>query len=567
MHRLVRSGLRVLAVLTSLAVIGVIPMSAASADTPSTPVTEHVSLGFTTTIPISQTLTGGEAGIDYEFSVDGEATLSMDLGADLTITYDREDLVPGGTVPVEVTYQPTNDPGPELDLDVVADLVADVDVSAGTYVAACIPLSPLFPLCPVLAALDSIDESLQSFDVASLSGDFVAPLGADAPIVVPGTGDTALASFAGLDLLSASVSASATLAPVPSGVLPGLGGAATVATASDATLVGGEVPGVDVLEWQAAGSSQTVSMQLPVSGPGTAGLDLSPVYHWLNASASVGIDLDFEGIFGVLGDPGTISVFSGSIGQLLVDAGVDTQIGDAVAGAIGFDPGFAAQVAAGNIPVPLTDPAGASIPPLDALGGVSFLIDLDADDDGLLDGTEIAAGTNPDNADSDGDGLSDGDEVNVHGTDPLNPDSDGDGLSDGDEVNVHGTDPLNPDTDADGLDDGTEVAFGTDPLDADSDDDGIPDGQDVEFVQNAIEALGDTALKAGGHRTALLSQLDSIEKSIARGHTQQALTKLANLTTHVDGCGTSPDGSDWIVDCGEQIAVRNLLLLLASNLS
>jgi hypothetical protein len=74
----------------------------------------------------------------------------------------------------------------------------------------------------------------------------------------------------------------------------------------------------------------------------------------------------------------------------------------------------------------------------------------DTDADGVLDGAEIAAGTNPlvaegaaagGGGDSDGDRLADADEASF-GTDPNTPDSDGDGYYDGDEVNL-GTDPLN----------------------------------------------------------------------------------------------------------------------------
>jgi hypothetical protein len=76
----------------------------------------------------------------------------------------------------------------------------------------------------------------------------------------------------------------------------------------------------------------------------------------------------------------------------------------------------------------------------------------DTDGDGVADGDEGAAGTDPlaaDEAspeatlvDSDQDRLADADEATA-GTDPSTPDADGDGYYDGDEVNL-GTDPLDP---------------------------------------------------------------------------------------------------------------------------
>ncbi len=91
----------------------------------------------------------------------------------------------------------------------------------------------------------------------------------------------------------------------------------------------------------------------------------------------------------------------------------------------------------------------------------------DNDEDGVLNGVEETAGTDPDKADSDDDGLSDGAEADL-GADPLDADSDGDGLDDGAEVDEFNTDPIEPDSDGDGYEDGDEIDAGSDPDDDDS---------------------------------------------------------------------------------------------------
>jgi hypothetical protein len=138
-------------------------------------------------------------------------------------------------------------------------------------------------------------------------------------------------------------------------------------------------------------------------------------------------------------------------------------------------------------------------------------------------------------------------------------DSDGDGIPD----------EADPDDDNDGLDDELEDDQGLDPLDPDDDDDGIPDGQDVEWIQDDIESLPVTSTKGGdpGHRRVMLVQLEEIEALIAAGETEEAIEKLGNLRKHMDGCGTSADKNDWIVDCTDQIVIRELIDLLIANLA
>ena len=192
--------------------------------------------------------------------------------------------------------------------------------------------------------------------------------------------------------------------------------------------------------------------------------------------------------------------------------------------------------------------------------------DPDDDNDGLSDEDERLWFTDPFDPDSDDDGLTDGAEVHTYGTDPIDADTDDDGLSDGDEINVYGTDPLDGDSDDDGLPDGIEVANGSDPLDADTDGDGIPDGSDVDFIENALEDAPPAAYQSSGAHTAIVSLLEAAEAKVAQGKIDLAIEKLQTLRTHLDGCGTTPDGDDWIVDCAVQTEIRSYLDLVLANL-
>lgn len=141
-----------------------------------------------------------------------------------------------------------------------------------------------------------------------------------------------------------------------------------------------------------------------------------------------------------------------------------------------------------------------------AVGTPADELDLDADNDGLIDGWERFYGlatdddgsTNIDNGpdgDPDNDNSTNAEEF-ANRTSPINPDTDGDGIDDGNEdgggvfvsATQTGTDPLNPDTDGDGLGDGIETNSGTfvdandtgtDPNEADTDGDDFADGLEV----------------------------------------------------------------------------------------
>jgi hypothetical protein len=88
----------------------------------------------------------------------------------------------------------------------------------------------------------------------------------------------------------------------------------------------------------------------------------------------------------------------------------------------------------------------------------------DADADGRTNFEEFQAhAPDPKVADTEGDGLNDGREFTA-GSNPLLADSDGDGLTDFNEVNTHLTSPALADTDGDGMNDAAEIASGNPPL-------------------------------------------------------------------------------------------------------
>jgi hypothetical protein len=193
-------------------------------------------------------------------------------------------------------------------------------------------------------------------------------------------------------------------------------------------------------------------------------------------------------------------------------------------------------------------------------------LDTDTDDDGIQDGPEVLVfHTDPLVADSDDDGLDDGDEIDGYGTDPNDPDTDDDGIDDGDEINIYGTDPLDPDSDGDGLLDGFEIRYGTDPLDRDTDDDRVSDGRDVEWIQTVVNALPTAAFLTPAHRALFNGRLDEVEALAAQNNLADARARAVVLRLDVNGCGTAPDASDYIVACGAQISVRGLMDELIGN--
>ena len=221
------------------------------------------------------------------------------------------------------------------------------------------------------------------FSATSAPNTFTAPMGSDSPVTIPGTSSGLTLNVAGLDVITASLGSSLTLAPAPPGVVPGLGGAAALVQVTGAS-------GAPVLpiEWDTSGSAQNFTLTTPAN-PTALGISLGPLFHWVGTSGNAQINLhwtdDFQDVVEVIADlvtagvciiadcsiddPDPISLFSGGLGPVYSSAGLDTAIGTAIGGVAG--PLVAARVAAGFVPVPLTAPPHASIPPLTA-GALDF---------------------------------------------------------------------------------------------------------------------------------------------------------------------------------------------------
>jgi CSLREA domain-containing protein len=102
----------------------------------------------------------------------------------------------------------------------------------------------------------------------------------------------------------------------------------------------------------------------------------------------------------------------------------------------------------------------------------------------------------------------------------------------------------------DGLDDGTAVC-----------DVGAYERQPTEAVRMLVLALEVDDLEGtnGETREAMLAFLAKADRSLADGKGRKAGKTLRKLRSHVDGCGATSDGNDWVLDCDAQIEIRDAI--------
>ena len=181
----------------------------------------------------------------------------------------------------------------------------------------------------------------------------------------------------------------------------------------------------------------------------------------------------------------------------------------------------------------------------------------DFDEDGLTNGDELLAETDPTDTDSDGDSLLDGAEVNTHGTNPLLADTDGDTIEDFEEINTFGTNPNSADSDGDELTDADElVNRNTDPNIADSDNDGASDGLEVVsgFNPNSSTSTPPSDLALAGMTSPgvvgplLDGSLPAVTPVDSTGDSFERQTALPNVTfNQALGIVTEPRSNHLVV--------------------
>jgi len=354
--------------------VGALSAPVASAAGPVTQ-TKHTNLGFSTSRAVSiDTGVASPPCLATILSIcifhgavafSGTLSLAASFGEDVAFTYDPANLnVASGPLPVDVKYTPTPN-GSSVSYSLSGTLTLNFDGCSG---------------CPAALPVSA----------ASAPVSFTAPMDANAPVTIPGSSSSLTLLVAGTPIITASIGSSLILSPAPSNGIPGLGGAAAVVQVTGAT--GGPVLPI---EWDSPGSTQSFTLTTPAS-PAPVGISLGPLVHWVGTAGSAEIDLhwtsQFQSIVSTLADilgdcilpfcvpicvafnctisdPSPISLFSGGLGPVYTAAGLDTMIGNAIGGIAG--PLVAARVGAGFVPVPLTSPPLALIPPI-SMGSLNF---------------------------------------------------------------------------------------------------------------------------------------------------------------------------------------------------
>ena len=114
----------------------------------------------------------------------------------------------------------------------------------------------------------------------------------------------------------------------------------------------------------------------------------------------------------------------------------------------------------------------------------------------------------------------------------------------------------------------TFITYAPAVTEPDGDGDGLPDAEDPSTAADAADALPDSSFHAPGHRNAIDNKLADAEAALLAGDTAEARAILEQLRRHLDGCetGGAADRNDWVTDCGDQDALRDLIDAILASL-
>jgi len=92
-------------------------------------------------------------------------------------------------------------------------------------------------------------------------------------------------------------------------------------------------------------------------------------------------------------------------------------------------------------------------------------------------------------------------------------------------------------------------------------------GTSFNLLRKEVRELPASAFKHGNQRFVILIHIENARRALDHHNRTLAAGKLLDLVQHLNGCGSSPDSNDWIVDCTDQLRIRNSLNIVIAGLS
>lgn len=79
---------------------------------------------------------------------------------------------------------------------------------------------------------------------------------------------------------------------------------------------------------------------------------------------------------------------------------------------------------------------------------------------------------------------------------------------------------------------------------------------DPSWIQGYLYTMSGSAFSNGSVRNQMIIDMNTLNGYINANNNNAAIALLQTMRTHLDGCGASADGNDWITNCAEQKIVR-----------